>query len=584
MQRRLSFSYLERVSAYLTAAGLALLALALGAWPAPARACGGFFCSATAPVNQAAERIIFAKNNDGSVTAVVEIQYSGPSEHFAWVLPVPGKPNVAVSSNVAFTRLQSASNPQYRLTRRIEGQCDDTGARGDVEVDGSQSVDAGVVQAPTTPVTVVDRGTVGPYDYVVISLDPTAAAPGDAAVEWLTGERFDVSSVGGERLGEYLEGGMNLIAFRLSKGNDTGTIRPIRITYQAECPMIPIRPTAVAADDDMGVLVWVLGEARAVPTNYRTLELDDALIDWTTGGANYDAVVTAAANEAGGQGFVTERAGSSADYDQVVFSRGDDQQWQQVQALASTSPERAFLEALRAFSAWDGFRSAAEKVLAAGYTYEMLIDCAQQRGFECMPPLDLGKVPAFLAEVEADVIEPVRATQALLDSRPYVTRMYTTLSAPEMTVDPKFDFNADLGDVSNLHDATQFIECRAGLRFADAPWRIELPSGQTLRGVGQTDPWPLALGAPEAPAANARVLQLGTTGAGVVVSDNQADIAATLGAHNRRLAPPSETVAGGGDLCTLRPGASRPAGAGALALLALALITLRRLSRRSIDG
>ena len=36
----------------------------------PAEACGGFFCSAQQPVNQAAERIIFADNGDGTITAL----------------------------------------------------------------------------------------------------------------------------------------------------------------------------------------------------------------------------------------------------------------------------------------------------------------------------------------------------------------------------------------------------------------------------------------------------------------------------------------------------------------------------------
>ena len=88
-------------------------------------------------------------------------------------------------------------------------------------------------------------------------------------------------------LGSYLSGGMNLIAFRLTKGNAAGTIRPIRMTYASERPMIPIRPTAVAANDDMGVMVWVLGESRAVTVNYKTLELNESLINWLNGGQRF---------------------------------------------------------------------------------------------------------------------------------------------------------------------------------------------------------------------------------------------------------------------------------------------------------
>lgn len=97
----------------LKTAAVALSVMVLGALCAPdqAEACGGFFCSQQAPVNQAAERIIFSQNGDGTVTAVVQILYEGPSEEFAWVLPVPGIPDVGVSSDIVFTRLQAATNP-----------------------------------------------------------------------------------------------------------------------------------------------------------------------------------------------------------------------------------------------------------------------------------------------------------------------------------------------------------------------------------------------------------------------------------------------------------------------------------------
>lgn len=77
----------------------------------PAHACGGFFCDNAQPVNQAAERIIFSRAPDGTVTAVIQILYEGPAERFAWMLPVAGTPEIRVSSDLAFTRLQQATNP-----------------------------------------------------------------------------------------------------------------------------------------------------------------------------------------------------------------------------------------------------------------------------------------------------------------------------------------------------------------------------------------------------------------------------------------------------------------------------------------
>src|SRR3954471_2000317 len=95
--------------------------------PASASACGGFFCNAAQPVNQAAEGIIFADNGDGTTTAVIQIQYQGPSQSFSWLLPISSVPktdaDIGIASNLALQRLQSATNPNYSLTVRIEGTC-----------------------------------------------------------------------------------------------------------------------------------------------------------------------------------------------------------------------------------------------------------------------------------------------------------------------------------------------------------------------------------------------------------------------------------------------------------------------------
>ena len=68
--------------------------------PAPALACGGFFCNPAAPVLQAAERIVFAIDRDaGEVEMHVQITYTGPSEDFAWIVPVPRAPEIGLSTS-----------------------------------------------------------------------------------------------------------------------------------------------------------------------------------------------------------------------------------------------------------------------------------------------------------------------------------------------------------------------------------------------------------------------------------------------------------------------------------------------------
>src|SRR6188768_2739868 len=77
----------------------------------PALACGGFWCSQASPVDQSAEQIIFIDNPDDTITTIIQIAYVGPSEKFAWVLPMPGTPKPSVSSNQAFVALQDATAP-----------------------------------------------------------------------------------------------------------------------------------------------------------------------------------------------------------------------------------------------------------------------------------------------------------------------------------------------------------------------------------------------------------------------------------------------------------------------------------------
>ncbi len=530
------------------------LALTLALQPSPAAACGGLFCSASAPVNQAAERIIFSKNADDTVTAVIQIQYQGPSEEFAWVLPVPGIPDVAVSSDLAFTRLQLASNPQYNLSTQIEGICRES----DVFLDnggGNPSGFGGTGGAGGSGgrgVTVLAEGNVGPFDFVVIQPDGAFEQVGDVMVEWLTNEGYDVVPPGGDPgeisalLGSYLEDGMNLIAFRLTKGNDEGTIRPIRITYASDQPMIPIRPTAVAANDDMGVMVWVLGESRAVPVNYRSLELNEALIDWTTAASNYNQVVVAAANEAGGQGFVTERAGQSNAYEGVVVTDFERQQWEQLQVnLPALSSEEVLQQSTR-FAQWDGYLGVLEDFLPEA-ELDAFIQCPQ-----CNDALTPFNTEAFMAALSTDVIAPMLETDELLASLPYVTRLYTTLSAPEMDLDPLFDFNADLDDVSNVHNATRVFECNPTISLSEAPSRIELEDGRVVRLLPGAS-WPFTPGGENAPPANAIISQLSTSGPGTVVTDNSKAIDEALDEHNAQVPTLRDmglTTAGG---CAIAP-------------------------------
>jgi MYXO-CTERM domain-containing protein len=517
-------------------------------------------------VNQAAERIIFAQDGN-TVHAVIEIQYEGPSESFAWVLPVPGgEPvDVGVSSKQALDALQLASNPQYNLTTVFEncGAGVDTGSAVSGPAATATPTSPGAVPPPAE-VQVVAAGRVGPYDYVQLALDDSLPNPADVALEWLSENGYDVSNVGGDILGSYLEAGLDLIAFRLTKGNNTGSIRPIALSWKGDKPVIPIRPTAVAANDDMGVLVWVLGDDRAIPENYLHLELNEAKINWFNPGPTYGDVVSAAADEAGSFGFVTEQSGPASDFAPSVVPASLEYNYDYLRTGMFASIQDFLTYAISANTTfdpitfettyYDGFLDVMNDEMALplreGATVEQFLTCVscyfqvdvpvRNDAYPTTPfdpaadPLLAMDVQAFLAELDEWVLMPMLDTQSLFEEYRTVTRLYTTLSAIEMTEDPVFDFNPDLEPVSNVHTGERLIQC-------DGRQRITLPQGIVLDTDGST--WPVSID-DELPM-NLRLLQLSTEGEGEVVLDNTDRVADGLldlgiGSIDPLVAPPED--------------------------------------------
>ena len=131
--------------------------------------------------------------------------------------------------------------------------------------------------------------------------------------------------------------------------------------------MIPLRLTAVAAQNDMPVFTWIYADAQAVPTNYEHFEIaTEDIVFFDFGGNDYQSQLRDRPDELGGRAFVTEFAGPS-------------------NSLEVTHP-------------W---------LLANTLEFD------------------------------------------------YVTRLSTTISPVEMTVDPVFALDASMPDVSNIKDASE---------------------------------------------------------------------------------------------------------------------------------
>ena len=269
-----------------------------------ASACGGFFCIDT-PVDQNAERIIFTQNGDGTVSAYVQIEYTGAAPDFSWILPLPDAiPVEAVEvpedAMAAFTELEAATDPVFLLPPVPD--C----PRPEVMPAMAQATSA---EMPFLDVEVFASGEVGPYGFHVVgSEDP------DALVIWLRENSYRVTEAMEPLIDLYVEEGFVFLAMKLRPDAGVQDVEPVKVTYPSDAPMIPLRLTAVAANPNMAVMVWVYAEEQAAPANYAVAIIADDELRFSLDGSsnNYRSLMGQKADGHGGQAFITEYAGPSS--------------------------------------------------------------------------------------------------------------------------------------------------------------------------------------------------------------------------------------------------------------------------------
>ena len=328
------------------------VAVAVLASVQPVLACGGFFCIDT-PVDQNAERIIFTQNGDGTVSAYVQIEYTGAAPDFSWILPLPDAIDaedveVPEDAMAAFRELEVATDPVF-----IPPPLPECVTR----------VLMAMAAPAAQPVEVFASGEVGPYGFDVVgSADP------DALVSWLRDNSYRVTEAMEPLIELYVEEQFVFLAMKLRPDQGAQDVEPVKVTYPSSQPMIPLRLTAVAANPNMAVIVWIYADVQAVPVNYGKMEIaNEELVFFGRGGSNnYRQLMSQKANELEGQAFITEYA-------------------------APTSRLR--------------------------------------------------------------VVHPL--LQDLSSRYAYVTRLNTVISPEEMTVDPVFDYDPRLEDVSNVRDLSR---------------------------------------------------------------------------------------------------------------------------------
>jgi MYXO-CTERM domain-containing protein len=379
----------------------------------------------------------------------------------------------------------------------------------------------------------------------------------------------------------YIHPGAYFLALKLRSGESAGSIVPVIIKYTSDLPMIPLILTSVGAVPDMGIQVWLLGEHRAIPRNYRHVVIDDMPI-WLRL-ESYESLLVRAIHEAPlKHAFVTEYAGPSTP---MVGQLDPTGRFGSAAELKLRTDPATYLSYLlsNGFSFDSTLIALLQKYLPEPANLVMQgvkpVDYYQNYSWynAQWPQPDGGAGPAFDAsgltdEIEARIVDPTLATGKLFRDHPYLTRLYTALSPEDMTADPVFSENPDLANVSLAHNATLTYPCRGDgyVRSGDTGLESQLPGR-------------LSISAPSA----LRIETLREAGQPIVDTDNHDAIALAIGpvdhgsmtSFDPSPGPPAAMPAPANHGCGCAV-AFTPGDRGMLLLLVGALLLIRRRTRR----
>ncbi|MBX0327912.1 DUF2330 domain-containing protein [Oscillochloris sp. ZM17-4] len=174
---------------------------------------------------------------------ITTVDLSDADPDAAVIFPVPAAPTVdqPAGGDGLFPYLIAATQPLVEQKSRYVWRLSDTAGAG----------------APPGGVSVLGRETLGGYDVARLSADDPAALQ-----TWLDQNGYRVPAAAAPILAAYVGEGWKFVAVKLSAGDREGALSPLRISYQAEDLIYPMRLGSLS-DRPVGVELFVLSDHRS---------------------------------------------------------------------------------------------------------------------------------------------------------------------------------------------------------------------------------------------------------------------------------------------------------------------------------
>jgi hypothetical protein len=211
-------------------------------------------------------------------------KFHGDTQNFAWIIPVPGLPELAESDADIFRELSNLTAAEYRYRDQGFG-CEMFG----------NSISPGADEAG---VEIIEEELVGIYQTMILGAD-NADALTDSLMAWgflHDGNIDEVSAM----LASYVDEEWYFVTLKVDSTAfgeaepdwyDDYAMYPIELTFAVDAPVYPMRISAISAADDTSVTLYVKtdhrmdfdgaetryanqltrGEALALQANYPTL-------------------------------------------------------------------------------------------------------------------------------------------------------------------------------------------------------------------------------------------------------------------------------------------------------------------------
>jgi len=182
--------------------------------------------------------------------------FRSDTQNFAWIVPVPGLPELAESNTIIFHQLSYLTAPEYR-NREDGWGC----TQEDYVVMPANGGDGGV--------DIIDSQLVGIYQAMILGADDA-----DALTDSLTAWGFlhdDNADDFTPLLDAYVQDDWYFVTLKVdSTAFDeaqqdwywSGGMQPIALTFTCETPTYPMRISALSAVDDTSVILYVNADRR----------------------------------------------------------------------------------------------------------------------------------------------------------------------------------------------------------------------------------------------------------------------------------------------------------------------------------